>query len=460
MPCFRFARKQDGGDVFALNSLCLSFQSFFPLYLLDLLPIYEAMAAPIPREKSPTLQSSTSRIFVKNLPPNLREQDFKKHFSQLAQPTDIKFIPKRRIGYVGYKSAEEAGRAAKYFNKSFIRMSKIAVELARAVGEVQSRRKREHGRALGKEEGERRFEEGGDMEAKSAEWKKDKDGTEVKNPKLDEFLQTMAPPSKSRTWANEDTSYAGKPGPEAVPVVDSKGDGLSDEEYQIVSKKRKRSAEEEDEGYASKTKSPRMLSAKVVVREPTTIQKTESNDHLSGSTGDRKSDDEVDTKNEVVQTVTAPASDSDWLRSKTSRLLGLVDDEEFEESKELQPQNQEFSKTQRLERRAQQRVSPELSLSDAASQTEEEVQSNKILPGIQISPETNTKPDTTQLAEAESNGRLFIRNLAYSSIEPDLRNLFSGYGEIEEVWRTIFQLPCRLNIATMSYQIGTADFYI
>lgn len=76
----------------------------------------------------------TSRIFIKGLPPNLTEADFRKHFSaQGREVTDVKLIPQRRIGYVGYKSAEDAAKAIKYFNKSYIRMSKIAVEPARAV---------------------------------------------------------------------------------------------------------------------------------------------------------------------------------------------------------------------------------------------------------------------------------------------------------------------------------------
>jgi multiple RNA-binding domain-containing protein 1 len=77
---------------------------------------------------------ASSRIFVKNLPPSLTDEDFKAHFSQKHPVTDAKFIGHRRIGYVGYKTPEDATSAVKYFNKSFIRMSRIAVELARPVG--------------------------------------------------------------------------------------------------------------------------------------------------------------------------------------------------------------------------------------------------------------------------------------------------------------------------------------
>lgn len=77
---------------------------------------------------------ASSRIFVKGLPPSISEADFRKHFSAHGREiTDVKLIPQRRIGYVGYKTPDDASKAIKYFNKSYIRMSKIAVEAAKPV---------------------------------------------------------------------------------------------------------------------------------------------------------------------------------------------------------------------------------------------------------------------------------------------------------------------------------------
>lgn len=76
----------------------------------------------------------SSRVFVKNLPPTISEAEFRKHFStQGREVTDIKLIPHRRIGFVGYKSHDDAARAVKYFHKSFIRVSRISVDLAKPV---------------------------------------------------------------------------------------------------------------------------------------------------------------------------------------------------------------------------------------------------------------------------------------------------------------------------------------
>lgn len=78
----------------------------------------------------------SSRIFIRGLPPNLTAEEFKRHFSKQTEITDAKFIPHRRIGYVGFRSHEDAAKAVKYHHKTFIRMSRIAVELARSVRDL------------------------------------------------------------------------------------------------------------------------------------------------------------------------------------------------------------------------------------------------------------------------------------------------------------------------------------
>ena len=75
----------------------------------------------------------SSRIFVRGLPPNITPQDFQHHFSKDSAVTDIRLISNRRIGYVGYRSPADAATAVRYHNKSFMRMSRISVELARPV---------------------------------------------------------------------------------------------------------------------------------------------------------------------------------------------------------------------------------------------------------------------------------------------------------------------------------------
>jgi RNA recognition motif-containing protein len=80
----------------------------------------------------------SSRIFVRNLPSHFSEDDVRKHFAKFPI-TDVKFFNHRRIGYVGYKTPEDAAKAVKYFNKTFIKLTKIYAEIARPVCTLRPR---------------------------------------------------------------------------------------------------------------------------------------------------------------------------------------------------------------------------------------------------------------------------------------------------------------------------------
>jgi multiple RNA-binding domain-containing protein 1 len=74
----------------------------------------------------------SSRIFVRNLPPSITEDKFRTHFS-LYPITDVRLIPKRRIGFIGFKTSDEAAKAVKHYDRSFVGLSKIAVQIANPV---------------------------------------------------------------------------------------------------------------------------------------------------------------------------------------------------------------------------------------------------------------------------------------------------------------------------------------
>jgi multiple RNA-binding domain-containing protein 1 len=75
---------------------------------------------------------SSSRVFVRGLPPAFTEDEFRRHF-EIQPITDVKLMSQRRIGYIGYRTIEAAMKAIKHFNRSYIRMSRITVESARPV---------------------------------------------------------------------------------------------------------------------------------------------------------------------------------------------------------------------------------------------------------------------------------------------------------------------------------------
>ncbi|KAK5159715.1 hypothetical protein LTR04_004800 [Oleoguttula sp. CCFEE 6159] len=355
---------------------------------------------------------ASSRIFVRGLPPTYSEEEFKKHFAKQLSITDAKLLPHRRIGYVGYKTPDDAAKAVKYFNKSFIRMSKIGVELALPVDHESLPRPR---RADPRNTANHRQQNTADHEtiadSNPLKRKRGAPNETEQDPKLKEFLEVMQPPSKPKTWTNEALSTTA---PTAVgsegftePVVVPAGD--SDTEYEAVPKKTKRqvpptthpgAAEEaidlahEDRGKSGTNKEEAPLPQDVTADE----------------------DDRQDTQPEG-QALT----DADWLRSRTSRLLGLIDDrnEEVANHDTARLSNQDAVTTEQIQ------VVPDPVEIHAIVEVEDEHQ-----------PETTSEAPfrgKTNAQAIEDSGRLFLRNLPYGITESEIREQFSSFGDLQEV---------------------------
>lgn len=123
--------------------------------------------------------------------------------------------------------------------------------------------------------------------------------------------------------------------------------------------------------------------------------------------------DSKETPPETSEASNQPVSDSDWLRGKTNRTLDLQDP--AAEPLHSQPAQQLPSP-----------VSPERS-----SQPTQPNGGDEILEGSIESAESIQVP----------NGRLFVRNLAFSAREDDLEELFAPFGKLEEV-RFSLPIPC------------------
>ena len=339
----------------------------------------------------------SSRIFVKGLPLNLTLDDFRKHFSKQSAITDAKLIPRRRIGYVGFKTPEDAARAVKYHNKSFIGTSKIGVELGRSIGDQYAL-----GMGMGIRSNNSCNREHADVQEYGPKSSKDNEERKRKREglaesKLQEFLEVMRPPSKSNIWEepNAETSpIAALP----TPIVedDVARVGQSGEDHEHTAKKRKK--EKPREGRDAVRAEPPEL-----VGMPKVEAKTVSRD------GDLSQD----AKKEPLAQVSA-VSDADWLRSRTSRLLGLMDDDDVQVTALAEDAPAEKANLSEVPEPVK-----DDSISDASVQTEEKLE----IEGATL--ENNTV----------NNGRLFVRNLTYTVTEEDLRSHFEdqGSGTIHEV---------------------------
>ena len=336
----------------------------------------------------------------------MNAEEFRRHFSKHSAITDVKFMPHRRIGYVGYKSPKDAASAVKYHNKSFIRTSRIGVEIARSV-EEQSPLKLE--RLSVNALSSNHACKGGDVPTEDAynDKKKRKYGTALddgSSTKLQEFLEVMQPPSKSKTWQNQAAATQDVTD-STMEILERENDGAgSDEEYEPVPKKLK--SEGKSDGNTQ-------------VLEP---QERDAGPPQPEETMERARIGTEEDRQELPDALPA-ASDADWLLSRTSRLLGLVDDVDALD-REASPQHEEVHQkvTQLL-------VEGPKSLGGADEETQMKHEVNEANDRAVASP--STEVEDTKI----SNGRLFVRNLTYTITEEELRQHFAagGYGTIAEV---------------------------
>lgn len=340
----------------------------------------------------------SSRIFIKGLPPSITEADFKKHFSAGGREvTDARLFANRRIGYVGYKTPEDAQSAVKYFNKTFVRMSRIGVEVARPIGE--SNPGRAGGRApTAPKESQQQQPVAPAIQDNSASSPSEDD------PKLKEYLEVMNPKSKKRSWENDETTQTGK------------GDAVNDDEHMAVD-----AAAASDEEYEDV---PRK--AKKAKVEPSTTEPQAEETPAEVVTAPTENPDQP---NEEKDTAGAPMTDADWARSRTSRLLGLLDDDE-EEEESSRPKARAMSASS-------EEMDHDVPTKGASTRPTAEIPAPTSNPAADepAAPDADVEPTGVR-----ASMRLFVRNLPYGVQEDALRSEFVPYGNVEEV-RFTYALP-------------------
>ena len=377
----------------------------------------------------------SSRVFVKNLPPTISEAEFRKHFSaQGREVTDVKLIPHRRIGFVGYKSHDDAARAVKYLNKSFIRMSRIAVDLAKPVrpspaqpaGAAANHRCKiadptprpaakdvsRHGapRAAAPKSGAPGVEPEDDGSKK-----RKREAVDEADPKLQEYLEVMGHPAKKSRDNGE--AIGGGLQPELTAVLPSAllEAGESDDEYEDVPRRPSQRPAQGASAHASATPAPPVADGEILAPAP------------------------PDQPARDAPQVSADATDDDWLRSRTSRLLDLVD-----------PDDPGFS------------ARPPSSIPAATTTAEQQEAPHDGTSAHAIGMgEDGPGPAGPESAEdiaklVEKTSRLFLRNLSYAVTEDDVRKYYGKFGNLEEV--SISRFICAFTARLLHDEplIGTA----
>ncbi|KAI5358235.1 Putative RNA recognition motif domain, nucleotide-binding alpha-beta plait domain superfamily [Septoria linicola] len=334
---------------------------------------------------------ASSRIFVKGLPPTFDEAQFRKHFGQKGQVTDAKIFPNRRIGYVGFKTSEDAEKAVKYFNKTFIRMSRIGVEIARPIDESPVSRRNPTAKVTGANE--QPVAEDNKLKRKRDSGSKKRYEATQDDPKLKEFLESYK--SRADKKALEIEPAVQPVNEDTAGLVEA---GESDDEYEQVPKKTKRT---KSDSKTSEDDAP-MVDAPV---EVVVAESAEDNPATHG-----QQDEAADKQ---------PMTDADWARSRTSRLLGLLDDDEDD----VTPARQIESASEAEE------VSPE---TQPEKHTTVPPQAATSIPTPPAEEQDEGVADK-DIEAVRSTMRLFVRNLPFDVKYEDLEAEFSPFGNLEQI---------------------------
>lgn len=237
----------------------------------------------------------------------------------------------------------------------------------------------------------------------NAPTKRKRNDLDESDPKLQEFLEVMQPASKSKTWSAPEPEEP----PTKVQAIELP-EAESDGEYEAVPKKSRKH---------SLPPPPPPISKEVV---PVPLPDVEEPQEQS-----------------AIEPPAPNATDDDWLRSRTNRLLDLMDPEDIPNA-----QGNPVSTPPD--------ANPEAMVIDSElpPPTKKETEMEVDEPA-----EVEDKPDPTMEA-IKATGRLFVRNLPYTATEDDLRQHFAAHGALEEVcFQNLLTFPPAF---VMNIQIGTA----
>ncbi|KAJ4366462.1 Multiple RNA-binding domain-containing protein 1 [Neocucurbitaria cava] len=222
------------------------------------------------------------------------------------------------------------------------------------------------------------------------------------DPKLKEFLDVYQAPSKTSIWANGETqgvdvNTSAEETVQAVAVPEPEDE--SDDEYQVIAKKPKTAPEPTAEA-VDQASVPQDNPAMGV-------------EEAAADAGDAMEDVQNEPAGEQ-----GPVSDADWLRSRTNRVLELVEDDE------VPPKAMHSDEPPPPQPKVVKHASPEATVDYVESQQ-------------QVEP-PETQADDAAPSEEEENkiretGRLYLRNLHFEVTEEELREQFSKHGALEEV---------------------------
>ncbi|XP_023814266.1 probable RNA-binding protein 19 isoform X2 [Oryzias latipes] len=428
-----------------------------------------------------------SRLIVKNLPNGMKEERFSSMFAAFGTLTDcsLKFTKDgkfRKFGFVGFKSEEDASRALKHFNRSFVDTSRVTVEICKAFGDpTKGKAWSKHTQSAGQEK------PSGPAPTEGKKKKNQKKDTAIglgnleEDQEFKEFLSVHQNRSQAPTWAND--AVQGAADPERGPAKSKKKKKSASDDYlnfdSDQSEDEDRSLDDDDddhndddnneagakEALKSGLSDMDYLRSKMAPIEDTKDEDEDNDDdsavqHANSAyeSGDRENTAKTKSSSESMRPSKAKKTATQEMEPATEftvKLRGVPFSVKEQQIKEfmtpLRPAAIRIGKNESGQRTGYVYVDlhSEEEVNKALKKNKDYIGGRYIevfkvdhSGGKAKKDPKDKEPDfnfTRKLKEDEEEedvsetGRLFVRNLPYTCTEEDIRELFSKHGPLSEV---------------------------
>ncbi|XP_072207292.1 probable RNA-binding protein 19 isoform X4 [Excalfactoria chinensis] len=410
-----------------------------------------------------------SRLIVKNLPNGMKEDRFRKLFAAFGTLTDccLKFTKDgkfRKFGFIGYKSEDAAQAALSHFNRSFIDTSRITVELCKSFGDPSKPKAwSKHSQKVPALE--KQPEKPVTIAAPTSTKKDKKKKNASENLKeleedktFQEFLVVHQKRSQVATWANDTLAEETKK-EKSKPVADYLNFD-SDESEDLSEEEKDGGESSEDE---KETEAKKQQEKKAATREDLSDMDYLKSKVVRDSSSYSSSSTEEETDSEELE-----------VESKTEEDSGITENigTHAEKRRKSKPQEAEKKKGSTPEQKIREFFSPlkpvairigkdaqgkntgfifvdlksEAEVQRALKRKKEyigkqyvEVSRCENTPKETVTAKTDHQPwqrvkrDDEEEEDLSESGRLFVRNLPFTSTEEDLEKIFSKYGPLSEI---------------------------
>ncbi|XP_057621937.1 probable RNA-binding protein 19 [Chionomys nivalis] len=417
-----------------------------------------------------------SRLIVKNLPNGMKEERFRQLFSAFGTLTDcsLKFTKDgkfRKFGFIGFKSEEEAQAALSHFNRSFIDTSRITVEFCKSFGDpTKPRAWSKHAQKPSQPKQSSQDSIPSDTKKDDKKKKVPSDLEKLKeDAEFQEFLSVHQKRAQVATWAN-DALNTELPRAKTKPASDYLNFDSDSDSGQESEEEPAGEEPEEEQGLQTKAATQKELSdmdylkSKMVRRTEVSSEDEEDSEDeaVNCDEGSEAEEEEGSPASPVPQKSTSGAAATDKVEKSvgkkepttpyTVKLRGapfnVTEKNVTEFLAPLKPtairimRNAHGNKTGCVFVD----LSSEEDVKKALKCNREYMGGRYIEVFREKAPKTHSPPKSSTtpwkgrtLGEHEEeedladSGRLFVRNLSYTSSEEDLEKLFSAYGPLSEL---------------------------